>query len=180
MRRKSGIIAVAVGTGLLLAGAGLGGLSEEGQQRRRQEWTLAAANGETSEPGLTLLSFPRLGRTLLVADGDAAEDLLAGPARMTWSALPGAGGNCVIAGHRDTHFAILKEVRVGDSIVTVRAGVRTHYNVTDLTVAGARERRYYGATQGPTLTLVTCFPFHYLGRAPKRYIVRAELTPGGV
>src|SRR5579872_5246644 len=70
-------------------------------------------------PGDTFakLIIPRLSAELYIVEGDDASDLRRAPGHMIGSALPGARGNCVIAGHRDTHFRVLKDIRAGDDIV---------------------------------------------------------------
>lgn len=181
--RKTGAAIAILGVTLMLAGATLSAIARKGQESRQHQWAQSSVESPDTlghAAPLTLMTFPRLKRDLLVVDGNAASDLLAGPARMTWSSLPGANGNCVIAAHRDTHFGFLKDVRMGDDVVLERGGKAVHYRITYLKVVSPQDKSYYGLSASPILTLVTCFPFHYVGRAPKRYIVRAQKWSGGV
>ena len=80
----------------------------------------------------------------------------------------------MIAGHRDTQFRILWRVKIGEDI-SVEAGGRTFvYRVTDRRVVAPADTRSLDPTPTTTLTLVTCYPFNYIGSAPKRFIVRAR------
>jgi len=97
------------------------------------------------------------------------------------TALPGSQGNCVIAGHRDTQFRILRNVKIGEDI-SVETGGRTFvYRVTDRRVVAPADTRSLDPTPTGTLTLVTCYPFYYVGPAPKRFVIRAALvsSPAG-
>lgn len=73
------------------------------------------------------LTIPRLATDLYVVEGDGARQLRQGPGHVRGTAMPGANGNCIIAGHRDTHFRVLKDIREGDEIVLqTRAGEYTY------------------------------------------------------
>ena len=98
---------------------------------------------------------------------------------MAWSAAPGQNGNCIIMAHRDTHFRLLKDVRKDQRIVLERDGRKFQYRIVALRVIESSDNRFYKPTSRSVLTLVTCYPFWYLGRAPKRFIVRAELLESG-
>jgi len=128
---------------------------------------------------LTRLSLPTQGAEFFVWEGATKKNLLFGPARVAESAIPGGNGNCIIAAHRDTHFRILREVRKDDPIVVEHGGHTFRYRIIGLHIVPPSDKTYYRPTSGPTLTLVTCYPFSYLGRAPKRFIVRAELMASG-
>ena len=92
------------------------------------------------------------------------------------SALPGEEGNAAFAGHRDTFFRGLRNVRGGDRIVvTTPDGIFT-YIVRDTRVVRPTDLTALDPTSQPTLTLVTCYPFDYIGLAPKRFIVRATIS----
>jgi sortase A len=91
------------------------------------------------------------------------------------TALPGKRGNAGFAAHRDTFFSPLKNVRRGDDvIVTAPEGVY-RYAVTTTRVVEPDDVSVLDPTPGTTLTLVTCYPFDYVGSAPQRFIVRAVL-----
>jgi sortase A len=111
----------------------------------------------------------------MVRDGASFENLLLGPARLEWSSVPGDRGNSVIAAHRDTHFRILKDLKKGEVITLERNGHVFQYRIVALETVRSSDNTFYQPTRNSVLTLVTCYPFYYLGPAPKRFIVRAEL-----
>jgi sortase A len=128
-------------------------------------------------PGMPVaeLSIPRLDSVLYVVEGDDARDLKRGPGHVIGSAMPGGDGNCIIAGHRDTHFRILKDIRKGDEIVLTRDGETFRYRVDETRVISPADLEPLRPTREPVLNLITCFPFYYVGSAPKRFIVHATL-----
>jgi sortase A len=121
------------------------------------------------------LSIPRLQSSVYVVDAKSAQDLRRGPGYIEGSSRPGEDGNCLIAGHRDLHFRILKNVKVGDDITVESPNGSFSYRVSSIEIvnpknAGALRRRF-----PRQLTLITCYPFYYLGPAPQRLIVRAAI-----
>jgi len=110
-----------------------------------------------------------------VRDGASVSNLLLGPARLEWSSVPGDRGNSVIAAHRDTHFRILKDLKKGEVVSIERDGHSFLYRIVKLEIVRPSDTTFYQPTSKPVLTLVTCYPFYYLGPAPKRFIVRAEM-----
>lgn len=167
-----------LGLAAVLAGGMLQLASLGGQEDAKTQWEASSAAGPATED-LTRLSFPAQGATFYVWDGASKKNLLLGPAHVLQSAAPGQNGNCIIAAHRDTHFRMLKDVKHNDPIVLERAGRTYQYRITALHIVRAGDSHFYRPTSTPTLTLVTCYPFSYLGRAPKRFIVRAELLAPG-
>ncbi|MCU1335863.1 MAG: sortase family protein [Bryobacterales bacterium] len=149
-----------------------------GQTDARANW-----EKEVAEPGstanatgvFTRLSFPARGREFFVLDGASRANLLLGPAHIEGTGTPGANGNFIVAAHRDTHFRILKDLKKGELITLNRRGRTFQYRIVALEVVRPTDNSFYQPTSTPVLTLVTCYPFYYLGRAPKRFIVRAEL-----
>jgi sortase A len=121
------------------------------------------------------LEIPRLGADLYIVEGDGARQLRLGPGHIAGTALPGQDGNCIIAGHRDTHFRVLKDIRAGDEILLQTARGEFKYRVDATKVVSPRDTQPLRPTRDAELHLVTCYPFYYLGSAPKRFIVRAEL-----
>ena len=179
--RRAGSLLVGTGAGTCLVGAVLGILAWEGQDAARADWEARTTDERPadSRQELTRLSLPTQGAEFFVWEGATKKNLLFGPARVAESAAPGGSGNCIIAAHRDTHFRILREVRRDEPIVLEHGGHLFHYRITGLHIVSAADKTYYRPTVGPTLTLVTCYPFFYVGRAPKRFIVRAELLTSG-
>lgn len=143
----------------------------------------AAPAGAASRPGpsepapegapLGMLTIPRLELSVVVAEGDSEAVLQRAVGRLPWSARPGEPGNVVLAGHRDTFFAPLAGVRVGDAIVLETWAGEAFYRVDWTAVVEPSDVSVVAASDGPALTLVTCYPFRYLGSAPQRFVVRA-------
>jgi len=129
-------------------------------------------------PGETFarLVIPRLDTELYVVEGDNAADLRRAPGHMIGSALPGARGNCVIAGHRDTHFRVLKDIREGDDILLQTPHGEYLYRVRSTRVVAPSTTSVLDPTPDPELSLITCYPFYYLGSAPQRFVVEARLA----
>ena len=90
--------------------------------------------------------------------------------------FPGELGNIGIAGHRDTVFRPLRNVKAGDELTLTTADRIFTYRVSATSIVNPEDVSVLDPTPRQTLTLVTCYPFTYIGAAPKRFIVRAELT----
>lgn len=139
----------------------------------------AHTNGRIPYSGhaIAVLRIPKLSLEVPVLDGTDAITLNRGVGRIQGTALPGQRGNIAIAGHRDGFFRGLKDIHAGDEIELLTAQ-RTDIYIVDRTVivdpndVSVLEN---GAT--PALTLVTCYPFHYIGNAPRRFVIEASLKP---
>lgn len=125
---------------------------------------------------LTKLSIPRIGLRAVVIEGTSSSSLLLGPGHMTGSAIPGSDGNSVIAGHRDTFFRHLQNLRIGDAVYVLRSGKRFHYAVIEKKVVQANDISVLRASRIRELTLITCYPTHFIGPAPQRLIIVAQLV----
>jgi sortase A len=90
------------------------------------------------------------------------------------TALPGETGNAVLAAHRDTFFRRLGEVKSGDVIRIAVSGNQYVYSVTFADIVGPHETWVLESSPGQSLTLITCYPFYFVGPAPKRFIIRAR------
>lgn len=121
------------------------------------------------------LSIPRLNTALYVVEGTSDRDLKRGPGHLEGTVLPGEDGNCVIAGHRDTHFRVLQKIRDGDEIVLERDGRVYRYRVDGMKIVTPDNTASLQPVDKAVLNLVTCYPFRYLGAAPKRFVVHADL-----
>ena len=120
------------------------------------------------------LEVPRLGLSALVKQGVDDATLRRAVGHVPESAAPGASGNTALAGHRDTFFRPLKKVRLGDRVrITTPRGVH-EYVVRETKVVGPADVSVLRPTREKTLTLITCYPFNFIGSAPKRFIVRAS------
>ncbi|MFC4293341.1 sortase [Sphingorhabdus arenilitoris] len=122
------------------------------------------------------ITMPRLGVSEIILNAGSVEAMRAGPTLVPGSADIGAPGTSVIAAHRDTHFAFLKDVQVGDIFqVAGRDGVMMPYRVTSMKVVHAdRFTVETGMTQNE-LALSTCYPFGSVRGGKQRYVVRAVL-----
>jgi sortase A len=125
---------------------------------------------------MALLAIPRLATELYVIEGDGTAELRRGPGHLADSAQPGARGNCVIAGHRDTHFRVLHELRKGDDIKVRTNSGDFLYRVDSISVVSPSNTASLRASNRPVLHLVTCYPFYYVGSAPQRLVVEASLA----
>ncbi|HWQ56488.1 MAG TPA: class D sortase [Bryobacteraceae bacterium] len=127
-------------------------------------------------PAFARLSIPRLESSWFVFPGVGKEELRLGPGHMPGSALPGMRGNVIIAGHRDTHFRVLKDVHEGDELLVETRQGRFRYKVAKISIVKPTNTKALQDTAEPVMNLITCYPFYYLGSAPMRYIVEAHLA----
>jgi sortase A len=127
-------------------------------------------------PPLAVLQIPKIALEVPVFEGTDDLTLNRGVGRIAGTARPGQGGNVGIAGHRDGFFRGLKDVVVGDRI-ELETPTRTEtYNVDQILIVQPTDVQVLEDRSVPALTLVTCYPFYFIGNAPQRYIVRATET----
>jgi len=125
---------------------------------------------------LGVLEIPSTHLQVPILEGTDAFTLNRGVGRIAGTARLGEEGNIGIAGHRDSFFRVLKDVKAGDSIVLkTTTGIDT-YVVDRFQIVSPRDVDVLQATTTSSLTLVTCYPFYFIGRAPKRFVVTAYLT----
>jgi sortase A len=125
---------------------------------------------------LTKLSIPRIGLRAVVIEGASAHSLLMGPGHLTGSAIPGTNGNAVIAGHRDTFFRHVDQLRAGDAIFILRGGKQFRYIVVQKKIVQPNNLSVLRATKVGEVTLITCYPTHFIGPAPQRLVIVARLA----
>ncbi|MGB9465410.1 MAG: class D sortase [Candidatus Acidiferrum sp.] len=124
------------------------------------------------------IRIPRLGVKAIVVQGDAPEQLDHAVGHLPQTALPGEWGNVALAGHRDRLFRPLREIREGDTIIIATSNGSFQYEVQSAFVVSATEVGVLRSSDAKELTLITCFPFNYVGHAPNRFIVRGrEVVP---
>jgi sortase A len=130
-------------------------------------------------PGTVIgrIEIPRLGVSTIIRAGSDARTLRLAVGHIEGTAFPGESGNIGLAGHRDTFFRRLRDIQVNDEIRIVIPGETLIYKVEDTSVVEPRDTWVLNETSTPVLTLVTCYPFTYVGSAPNRYIVRAGQQP---
>lgn len=120
------------------------------------------------------IEIPRLALSAVVVEGIGRRDLRRAVGHIPGTALPGQPGNAAIAGHRDTFFRPLKDVAVDDIIVLTTQWGEYRYRVVWSRMTTPDDVAVLDPTTIEVLTLVTCYPFYYVGPAPDRFIVRAE------
>ena len=124
------------------------------------------------------IQIPSVGLQAVILHGDSAKILRLGVGHLPETAMPGEQGNVALAGHRDTFFRPLRGVHTGD-IITLRTGRGTfRYQVESTRIVSPKEIGVLQPSDRKELTLVTCFPFDYVGPAPNRFVVHAvEIVP---
>ena len=120
------------------------------------------------------LSVPRVHLSAMVREGVGRDTLQLAVGHIPATALPGQAGNVAVAGHRDTFFRELKNLNTGDEIRFSTLHGDFKYEVESLLVVEPENVAVLAPSSGNVLTLVTCYPFSYIGAAPKRFIVRAR------
>jgi sortase A len=134
----------------------------------------------SSSPGssLAVLRVPGVDLEVPVHAGTAESVLSRGAGLIEGTAAPGSPGNVGIAAHRDSFFRPLERVAVGDLIELDTLERTIQYRITELSVVEPTDVHVLDEIGRPVLTLVTCYPFRFVGNAPQRYIVRAVAVDG--
>jgi sortase A len=120
------------------------------------------------------LEIPRVGISVMILQGTEDATLAMGAGHVQGTPLPGAEGNVAIAAHRDTYFRNLKGIRVGDSIQFSTLRASYDYVVESMETVDPDDRRVLESRKFRELTLITCYPFYFVGSAPRRFIVHAR------
>ncbi len=138
-----------------------------------------ATRDEARSSGLVgRIEIPRLGLTAMIIEGTTGRALRRGVGHIGPTAFPGERGNVGLAGHRDTFFRRLRNVAKGDSIrISTPDGI-FEYRVEWVMIVDSDRSDLLRATRAPVLTLVTCYPFDWIGPAPRRFVVRARPLSG--
>jgi sortase A len=134
----------------------------------------APARGST----IGRIEIPRLGVVAVVRAGSDARTLRLAVGHIPGTAMPGERGNIGLAAHRDTFFRRLGDIRAGDDVRVVTPDGTFSYRVEGTKVVNPSDVWVLDPTERPALTLITCYPFSYVGSAPQRFIVRALLAAG--
>jgi sortase A len=116
------------------------------------------------------IEIPRLNMSVMVMEGVSDRTLRLGAGHIPGTPLG-------IAGHRDSFFRPLKDIKMGDTIKFATIDGTTEYHVTSTKIVGPKDTYVLDGNSNDQMTLVTCFPFYYIGSAPKRFIVEAEKNP---
>jgi sortase A len=120
------------------------------------------------------MDIPRLGVSVAVIQGTSSRMLRLGAGHIEGTPLPGDPGNSGIAGHRDTFFRGLKDIRKDDEIQFQTATGLFHYQVDWAKVVASNDTSVLAPSTEAALTLVTCYPFYFVGPSPNRFVVRAH------
>jgi sortase A len=147
------------------------GLNDEPNEQPPNEQPNEASPAMRSVIGR--LEIPRLNLSVMVREGADERTLRRAVGHIPGTALPGKLGNVGLAGHRDTFFRALQNIREDDAIEFQTTGGTYRYIVKSTKIVTPRDVSVLAASGGENLTLVTCYPFYYVGSAPKRFIVRA-------
>lgn len=122
------------------------------------------------------LTIPVLNRKLPIFQGTGANELENGVGHFTQSVLPGEGDNCVLSGHRDTVFTEIGELKIGDQLIVQTTAGSFTYEVTGTRIVKADDKTVIVPIDHAVLTITTCYPFNFIGSAPERYIISADLV----
>ena len=132
-------------------------------------------------PPEAVLRIPKIDLEVPVLEGDDTLTMNRGAGHIPGTKLPGQTGNIGVTGHRDGFFRGLKDLAPGD-VIELQRGTGSddktdRYIVRTISIVMPSDTRLLKDTTESTLTLVTCFPFRYVGSAPQRYVVQATLVP---
>jgi len=123
-----------------------------------------------------VLSIPALGQKLPIVEGTTASQLKRGVGHFHGSTMPGGEDNCILSGHRDTVFTKLGKLKKGNRLVVTTAAGTFTYKITQIRIVSASDKTVVVHKDHAALTVTTCYPFHYIGSAPKRYVLVARLV----
>lgn len=200
---KSAVVARWAETALLVLGGSLLGLAlativdsrvyqaRQGRAFSEMERQVTTAPGEATlrtrvstvpfplVPGadplvLGRIEIPRIGVSAIVREGDDDATLAVAVGHIPGTARPGERGNMALAGHRDSFFRALRNIEIDDVIRVRVLGIGYTYRVDSTEVVAPDSMEILDPTEDSVLTLVTCYPFTYVGNAPSRFIVRAS------
>ncbi|MGZ8798177.1 MAG: class GN sortase [Thermoanaerobaculia bacterium] len=170
------------GVGLFGNGAWMYAKARLAQYLLQRAWTKTLRGERDVKPWrwadtwpIAKIDFPDQHKQFIVLSGASGRTMAFGPGHVDGTADPDQTGNCVISAHRDTQFAVLRQVQLGDEIVLeTRKGVSIRYRVRAIRVVRARDVSILAQTGGRRLTLVTCYPFDGLRPGSElRYAVMA-------
>ncbi len=121
------------------------------------------------------IEIGRLGVAVIIVEGTDGRTLRRAVGHIPGTALPGETGNVALTGHRDSFFRPLRNIRQDDEILLTTIGGSYRYRVDSTEIVSPGDVEALNNSSDSVLTLVTCYPFYFVGPAPKRFIVRAHL-----
>ena len=161
-------------SGLVLIGNAVAALSSARIYQAREARAIERGEKAADPRVMGMIEVPRLGVSAVVREGVDSHTLKVAVGHVPGTARPGQRGNVALAAHRDTFFKELKHIRKRDRIL-LRTPQKTYeYRVDFIEVVMPTTTRVLKSTNQEVLTLVTCYPFNFVGNAPKRFIVRAS------
>ena len=181
--RVIALLILSVGLCFLVSGSWIQIKAVVAQALLERSWEQTKNHGNPVQPWpwadhwpVAQLKFHKSKKEFIVLSGDSGSSLAFAPGWNTKSAKPGEQGVTVISGHRDTHFEILKDIEIGDSIdVVTPQGETVNYKVKTIEFVDSRVATINTEQSGQVLVLVTCFPFDaVVAGGPLRYVVTAE------
>ena len=124
------------------------------------------------------INIPSVGISAIILEGSDERSLRLGVGHIPGTAFPGEPGNVSLAAHRDTFFRSLRKIRKNDEIHLVTFNNSYDYRVDWTRVVSPDDIDVLKSSEEPVLTLITCYPFYFVGSAPERLIVRAHRVAG--
>jgi LPXTG-site transpeptidase (sortase) family protein len=143
--------------------------------QRYYEFALRHGGAATGPEVTGKLLAPGVGLSVVIVEGADDASLNLGAGHLPGSAAFGARGNAVVAGHRDMAFRALRNIQLGDEL-QIQAGKRYTYRVAQIRIVRPEDLSVLRDDGTAQLTLITCFPFTFIGDAPMRYVVQASLV----
>jgi sortase A len=185
LRRGGSLLAITLGIAITLFSLQGINASSTGSRFTPALDAYDKANSSVSNLGITkpnkgdfigTLAIPRLDKVISIYEGTDSDQLKKGAGHYIKSVLPGFMDNSVIAGHRDSVFSKFGALKVGDSLTITTSYGRFEYIIKSFRIVNADNRTVIVPRPVATLTLSTCYPFYFIGNAPKRFIVTALQT----
>jgi sortase A len=121
------------------------------------------------------LTIPALKQTISIFHGTDEDELQKGIGHFSQSVLPGENNNSVLSGHRDTVFAKLGKLKIGDKLIVKTSAGTFAYKISKIRIVDKDDKTVIAPTDHAVLTVTTCYPFRFIGAAPDRYILTADL-----
>ena len=174
--RRTGAVAIVVGVAML---SYVAGVLLQARAYRSAFHGPSPASAASAAPHLVdgaaigEVRIDRIGMRAVISQGESDAVLRVGAGHLIDTPWPGQPGNVVIAGHRDTIFRPLRNVREGDIVDVTTETTVAHYRVVSTRVVPPTDLSVLKPSEGNSLTLITCYPFSFIGRAPERFVVRA-------